>query len=117
MPGLKEFKQTDEIDSAYLDKAIVYLESEEDVQIIKERWFFDEGRYVEFKSADAGSGGGCTQVIQKVASDRGKGIVAFGIVDRDALLQCGEWGRWFIWKGLNLSQTASRTSHLKGGNA
>ena len=95
MPSLKDLQQTDAIDSAYLDKAVVYLESEEDVQIIKERWFFDQGRYVEFKSVDAGSGGGCTQVVRQVAFDRGKGIVAFGIVDRDALLQCRYWGHWW----------------------
>lgn len=95
MPSLKDLQQTDAIDSAYLDKAIVYLESEEDVQIIKERWFFDEGRYVEFKSVDAGSGGGCMQVVRQVAFDRGKGIVAFGIVDRDALLQCRYWDQWW----------------------
>ncbi len=95
MPGLKQYQKLDTIDSAYLDKTIVYLESEEDVQIIKERWFFDEGRFVEFKSVDSGVGGGCGQVISRVGFDRRRGVNAFGIVDRDALLQYRLWDLWW----------------------
>ncbi len=71
------------------------MESEEDVQIIKERWFFDEGSQVDFKSADAGEGGGCMQVIRRVEFDRNKGVNAFGIVDRDALLRNNYWDAWW----------------------
>jgi len=113
MPSLKEFKQTDTIDSAYLDKAIVYLESEEDVQIIKERWFFDEGRYVEFKSVDVGFGGGCTQVINQVEFDRSKGVNAFGIVDRDALLQCRLWDFWWELDDLAFASSRPLGEHIK----
>ncbi|RJQ58931.1 MAG: DUF4435 domain-containing protein [Desulfobacteraceae bacterium] len=95
MPSLKQLKNLDTIDSAYLDKAIVYLESEDDVQIIKERWFFDEGRYVEFKSTDDGLGGGCERVIDRVILDRSNGVKAFGIIDRDVLLRCGHWNIWW----------------------
>lgn len=113
MPSLKDLEQTDAIDGAYLDKAIVYLESEEDVQIIKERWFFDEGRYVEFKSVDAGSGGGCTQVVRQVESDRRKGIVAFGIVDRDALLQCCFWDAWWESDDVAFVERQPLGEHIK----
>jgi hypothetical protein len=113
MPSLKEFKQADTIDSAYLDKAVVYLESEEDVQIIKERWFFDEGRYVEFKSVDVGLGGGCTQVINQVGFDRSKGVNAFGIVDRDALLQCRLWDFWWEIDDLTFASNKPLGEHIK----
>ena len=93
---MASFKQLNEnIDNAYTNKAVIYLESEEDLQIIKERWFFDEGKDIEFKSVDSGQGGGCTQVINRVKNERDKGITAFGIVDRDALMREGKWELWW----------------------
>ncbi|MCP4107263.1 MAG: DUF4435 domain-containing protein, partial [Desulfobacteraceae bacterium] len=52
------------------------------------RWFPEERDWLEFKSVDTGIGGGCKQVIKKVDDFRAKKLNAFGIVDRDALLQC-----------------------------
>jgi hypothetical protein len=65
MASFKQLQESESIDNAYTNKAVIYLESEEDLQIIKERWFFDEGKYIEFKSVDSGQGGGCTQVINR----------------------------------------------------
>jgi len=82
-------------DDAFLGKAIIYLESEEDVQIVSERWFFDAGERVAFKSADEGQGGGGTSVVSKVKAARDKGICAFGVVDRDILMQQHYWDQWW----------------------
>ncbi len=90
MPSFKQLQDNETVDNAYSGKVIVYLESEEDLQIIKERWFFDEGKELEFKSVDTGQGGGCLQVINCVNKEREKGIPAFGIVDRDILMTQGE---------------------------
>jgi len=70
--------------------AVVFLESEDDFQIIAKRWFFREGEDIRFKPADVHEpetgGGGCKAVINLVEGCRSDGIKAFGIVDRDALL-------------------------------
>lgn len=83
------------IDERSLNKTIVYLESEEDIQIVAERWFFDAKEKVEFKSADEGSGGGGTSVINKVKEARREGVTAFGVIDRDVLLQQQQWDLWW----------------------
>ncbi|MEN8219644.1 MAG: hypothetical protein ABFS56_25490 [Pseudomonadota bacterium] len=95
MASFKQLQENESIDNAYTNKVVVYLESEEDLQIIKERWFFDEGKEIEFKSVDSGQGGGCTQVINRVKNERDKGITAFGIVDRDALMREEKWELWW----------------------
>ncbi|HIE02422.1 MAG TPA: DUF4435 domain-containing protein [Thiotrichaceae bacterium] len=95
MASFKQLQEHDSIDNAYTNKAVVYLESEEDLQIMKERWFFDEGKEIEFKSVDSGEGGGCTQVINRVKSERDKGMSAFGIVDRDILMKKEKWDLWW----------------------
>ncbi|MDQ6975675.1 MAG: hypothetical protein Q9M22_03820 [Mariprofundaceae bacterium] len=82
-------------DDAFLGKVVVYLESEEDVQIVGERWFFDAGETVVFKSADEGQGGGSTAVLSKVEAARNKGIYAFGVIDRDILMQQHDWNQWW----------------------
>jgi hypothetical protein len=95
MASFKQLQENENIDNAYTNKVVVYLESEEDLQIIKERWFFDEGKEMEFKSVDSGQGGGCIQVISRVKTERDKGITAFGIVDRDALMREEKWDLWW----------------------
>jgi len=95
MASFKQLQENEDIDNAYTNKVVVYLESEEDLQIIKERWFFDEGKEIEFKSVDSGQGGGCSQVISRVKTERNKGITAFGIVDRDTLMKEEKWELWW----------------------
>ncbi len=95
MASFKQLRENESIDNAYTNKVVVYLESEEDLQIIKERWFFDEGKKIEFKSVDSGEGGGCTQVINRVETERNKGITAFGIVVRDTLMIEEKWDLWW----------------------
>lgn len=79
--------------------AVVFLESEEDYEIIAKRWFFDEGADVLFEPADrhetGAGGGGCEAVIALVAGARADGVAAFGLVDRDLLLGSHSWALWW----------------------
>jgi hypothetical protein len=98
MSGFK-MKQSDQLVLKQRGGAVVFLESEDDLQIIAKRWFFDEGQDVFFQPADACQpglgGGGCRAVIDLVAQARGNGISAFGIVDRDVLLNDNNWSLWW----------------------
>ena len=91
MGSFKDIGDSKSVSSKYSGRAIIYLESQEDYQIFFERWFYDEGEFIEFISSDSGSGGGCTNVIKNVEDDRQKDITSFGIVDRDALMQQQKW--------------------------
>ncbi|MBC2712970.1 MAG: DUF4435 domain-containing protein [Desulfosarcina sp.] len=96
MPNFKDIHDTGAIDSRFVDKVVVYLESTVDYQIFGERWFFDEGEWLDFKAADqCCASGGCSQVIKLVEKDRSVGTVAFGIVDRDVLLSQNLWDQLF----------------------
>ena len=56
---------------------VVFLESEDDYEIIAKRWFFDEGADLLFEPADRHEpdtgGGGCEAVIALVAGARADG--------------------------------------------
>lgn len=99
MSGFKKLKQTDLLALTQRGGAVVFLESEEDFQIVGMRWFFDEGQDVMFRAADSyepgTGGGGCRAVIDLVTQARGVGIQAFGLVDRDVLLSDHHWQLWW----------------------
>lgn len=87
--GMGAFKKAEGKDRLVLKQrggAVVFLESEDDFQIIAEHWFFNEGENILFKSADpyekGAGGGGCKAVIDLVEMYRGDGIEACGRVDR-----------------------------------
>lgn len=86
MPEFKKLIDNEIIDGRYARKVIVFVESADDVEVYQDRWFSDEMEWLEFKSVDEGAGGGCNEVIGKVAKHRANQLLAFGIVDRDALL-------------------------------
>jgi len=92
-------KQSDQLVLKQRGGAVVFLESEEDFQIVAKRWFFDEGQYLLFQPADTcepgPGGGGCKAVIDLVKQARANGISAFGIVDRDVLLNDHNWLLWW----------------------
>lgn len=90
MGTFKSYSRSEIVDGRYSGRRRIYLESGDD-QAIFERWFFDEGEHLEFKSCNEGSGGGCTQVIRNVQRDRENKISSFGIVDRDSLMQQQEF--------------------------
>ncbi len=90
MATFKSLNESDNVDGKYSGRKRIYLESDEDLAIF-ERWFFDEGEFIEFKSScDTGSGG-CTRVKGLVDKDRNLGILSFGLVDRDALMREQKW--------------------------
>ncbi len=95
MGSFKKVPDTSHLRRDYFKRAIVYLESGEDLLIIKDRWFHNEGEYLEFKSADEGEGGGASRVVNMVDEDRASGFVAFGLVDRDALQARQKWEVWW----------------------
>ena len=95
MSSFKNKVETEFAEKSYLSRPFVYLESEEDRQIIGERWFFDDE--IEFRSSgeDSGGAGGCTMVIRKVQEDKEKGINSAGLIDRDILLKDKNWDLWW----------------------
>lgn len=95
MARLKEFGSSIDVEYRYIHKRVVFVESEDDVQILAERWFNDRGEWVEFQSCDEGFGGGCSRVIHRVREARSKRIDAFGVVDRDALAADHQWDLFF----------------------
>ena len=98
MSGFKKIKQADKLVLRQRGGRVVFLESDADLQIIAERWFFDQGEDIDFRAADAEEtaqgGGGCKAVIDLVADTRKDGIKAFGLIDRDVLLTDKNWPLW-----------------------
>ncbi|MBF0621388.1 MAG: DUF4435 domain-containing protein [Magnetococcales bacterium] len=76
------------INKQYSNRVILYLESKEDYDVFKERWYKDWGEWIDFKAVDTpkGGDGGSSQVYRQVEYDRENNTPAFGIVDRDAFL-------------------------------
>lgn len=101
MATFKDKNKTEFTEKSYLKRLFVYLESEEDHQIIGERWFFDED--FEFRSSghDANGAGGCSMVIKKVRDDEDNGIESVGLVDRDILLKDQNWDLWWETDDIN----------------
>lgn len=95
MPSLKRIPSAGAAERRYVAKRFVYVESEDDVRILGERWFIDKGDRVEFLSAGDGGPGGCTRVPLRVQEDRNADIDAVGIVDRDALARESKWLGFF----------------------
>jgi hypothetical protein len=93
MARLKELDTGSAAERRYVAKKFIYLESDDDVQILAERWFSDRAERVEFLPAGDGESGsgGCTRVVGRVTEDREASIDAYGIVDRDSLAREGWW--------------------------
>lgn len=91
MARLKDVTSGPLAERRYLAKKFIYLESQEDVQILADRWFNDRREHLEFLAAGDDLGGGCNQVVARVKQDRNGEIEAYGVVDRDALAANGLW--------------------------
>ncbi|MDP1611086.1 MAG: hypothetical protein Q8M11_08490 [Sulfuritalea sp.] len=86
MASFKGSLSTDGVEHRYFKRVFVILESDEDVQIVKDRWFFDVGDAIEFNHANSnGEGGGANQVCNRVDELLSQSETSFGIVDRDAI--------------------------------
>jgi hypothetical protein len=84
--------ETTLVDAKYEGGIKVFLESAEDVRIFSEHWFSHKQDKLRFISAegDQFGGGGCKVVINKVEEANNQNIPAYGIVDRDVLLNDGK---------------------------
>jgi len=70
----------------------VFLESEADLVIFKKKWFVDLNDEIDFQSAEpelGKGGGGYNAVLERVSARRDENEIAYGIVDRDSLLERG----------------------------
>lgn len=95
MGSFNDVVSAEQVERLYIGKRVIYLESEEDVQVFRERWFFDVGAVVDFAPATTGGSGGCGNVRNQVTADREARINAWGIVDRDALAAPDTWDVFF----------------------
>lgn len=95
MASFKNNFDTGHLRSHYFQRVTVFLESEEDYLIVRDRWFYDEGEFLDFRSSDEGEGGGAKKVISNVNKSREQGFVTFGLVDRDALFAECRWDHWW----------------------
>ncbi|MBF0293898.1 MAG: DUF4435 domain-containing protein [Magnetococcales bacterium] len=73
----------------YPQRITVYLESQDDLEILRERWFPTWGEWIIFTTVDLpeGGGGGSAAVRHRVTKDRNNDIRAYGIVDRDVMVR------------------------------
>lgn len=95
MGSFNDVESAEQVERLYIGKRVIYLESEEDVQVFRERWFFDVGAAVDFSPAVTGGSGGSGNVRNQVTADREARINAWGIVDRDALARPDTWHIFF----------------------
>lgn len=98
MATFKSLSESETVDGKYSGRKLIYLESDDDLAIFQ-RWFFDEGEFIEFISSKEEETGGCTKVMRSVNKDRSMGIASFGIVDRDALMRENLWD--IFWENDN----------------
>ncbi|MBF0136833.1 MAG: DUF4435 domain-containing protein [Magnetococcales bacterium] len=99
MGNFSTMYEPEAIGRQYSSRIMLYLESREDLEIFHERWFRGWSEWIEFQSVDAqeGGGGGSSQVFHRVQKDRDCNVPAFGIVDRDVLLNDQVMGRGSNW--------------------
>ncbi|MEO5331151.1 MAG: DUF4435 domain-containing protein [Magnetococcus sp. YQC-5] len=94
---------TDELSDGLEKRAskriILYVESKEDYEIFRERWFSHLSEWITFHAVDDvnGGGGGSAVVYRRVKHDRERDICSYGIVDRDVLLNGYVTGRPVKW--------------------
>lgn len=100
MSSFKELSTEYDVGSLYEGGVKVFVESEDDLAILRDKWFFNHKDTLSFESvADPGGGsGGCRKVIAQVEEFERDGRPAFGIVDRDVLLQDEDYRDTLWWE-------------------
>ena len=100
MPSFKDLSVEFDVGSIYEGGIKVFVESEDDLAIIRDKWFFNHKDVLSFESvSDLGGGsGGCRKVIDRVKEFKTGGRPAFGIVDRDVLLQDEDFRDTLWWE-------------------
>ena len=86
-----------QIAAVHLGLPRLVLEGKDDVRLFRQFWFQGYLDQVDFiEAAELVVGSGCTAVAAAVRKSREEdGITAFGMVDRDWLFKCGDWGKLF----------------------
>jgi hypothetical protein len=98
--------KTDGFTRRYGGVPVLYLEAENDRYIYAEIWFRDRQQEIEFIAVDqVANASGCTTVINHVQNQRAQGNLAWGLVDRDALMAKGEWD--LVWETNDATFNAS----------
>ncbi len=99
MAELKEITKSD-IAGFYKAGVKVYLESEDDLYILSRIWFSEFNDKLSFEAvcSEGGADGGCFQVIKRVNDSLNRGVLTFGIVDRDVLMSDDEHRKRFWWE-------------------
>lgn len=96
MASYNQWDAEELVEQSWSGKRIIFLESEDDVRVMQERWFFDRGEGVDFHPASGEGAGGCHDVIARVEEARARGLNdVWGIVDRDALASSNYWEAFF----------------------
>ncbi|CAK0749556.1 hypothetical protein WCLP8_2030005 [uncultured Gammaproteobacteria bacterium] len=58
MGNFIRIKDTEIISKYYSSRVVLYLESKEDLEVLRERWFRDLSEWIVFQSVDRAEGGG-----------------------------------------------------------
>ena len=100
MSSFKDLSTEYDVGSLYEGGIKVFVESEDDLAILRDKWFFNHKDALSFESvADPGGGsGGCRKVLDRVKEFKKNGRTAFGIVDRDVLLQDESYRDTLWWE-------------------
>lgn len=113
MANLRE-RQFDsaQVKGRYRHRVEIYVEGKDDSALFRNFWFGDLVDRVDFIEAENGpvNHSGCEGVRRNVAAQRQRGILAFGLIDRDALLDTQLANE--TDDSTYLSRTASQYSHL-----
>lgn len=89
MSSFKDVAQQFDVPSIYEGGIKVFVESNDDLAIFRDKWFFEYKDTISFESASDGQGdgdGGCSRVVALVNDFDEDARTAYGIVDRDILL-------------------------------
>lgn len=85
----KDITSTNSVIAQQKNKPIIYVEGESDKRIFENYWFVEFLGKVSFNITPNVQG--CSAVVSTVAADRSKGILAYGLVDRDKLMADEKW--------------------------
>lgn len=95
MPSFYEYMDSSAISNKFRDAAIIYVEGESDVDILKKLFPDLEGK-IDFRLPIEGSvTGGCESVRNRVKAERENNTNIYGVLDRDFFFRHKEWGIFF----------------------
>ena len=100
MPSLSQLGDSDAVENKYVDRVVLYVEGEDDMNIFSLYFLQEHAEKIEVKTPSELGGGG-NSVIKRVHQEREVNQKVFGVVDGDILLTNGhhtpykeEFGNW-----------------------